>query len=146
MSLPHLPLLLVNPGVAVPTPSVFAGLKTRSGIAPKLPDGRFEDVADLLRLLDSTKNDLEAPARALQPAISDVLTALVALPGALFARMSGSGATCYALFPDDDSCKAGAAMLAKAHAGWWVAPTSVPEFGLTHAQSGMDIGPTPDGL
>jgi 4-diphosphocytidyl-2-C-methyl-D-erythritol kinase len=144
--LPHLPLLLVNPGVAVPTASVFAVLQTRSGVARKLPPGRLRDIADLLRLLDGTKNDLEAPARALQPVIGDVLTALAALPGALFARMSGSGATCFALFPDDDSCNRAAAILAQANTGWWIAPTAVPEFGLVHEETGQDIGPTPDGL
>ena len=144
--LPHLPLLLVNLGVAVPTAPVFAGLQTRSGVARKLPPGRLRDMADLLRLLDGTKNDLEAPARALQPVIGDVLTALTSLPGALFARMSGSGATCFALFPDDDSCQRAGAILAQANPGWWIAPTSVPEFGLVHAEIGQDIGPTPDGL
>ena len=144
--LPHLPLLLVNPGVAVPTGPVFAALQTRSGVDRKLPPGRLRDMSDLLRLLDGTKNDLEAPARILQPVISDVLTALAGLPGALFARMSGSGATCFALFPDDDTCKHAAAILARAHASWWIAPTWVPEFGLIHTQIGQDIGPTPDGL
>lgn len=145
-SLPRLSLLLVNPGVAVSTAPVFAALQMRSGVARKLPPGRLRDMSDLLRLLDRTKNDLEAPARALQPVISDVLTALAGLPGALFARMSGSGATCFALFPDDDSCRHAAALLAKAHGGWWIAPTTVPEFGLVHAEIGRDIGPTPDGL
>jgi 4-diphosphocytidyl-2-C-methyl-D-erythritol kinase len=145
-AMPHLPILLVNPGVAVPTPPVFAGLRTRSGVARKLPPGRFQDMADLLRLLDDTKNDLEGPARALQPVIGDVLTALAALPGALFARMSGSGATCYALFPDDDSCRNAAGLLAKAHSDWWIAPSAVTQFGMGQAQIGQDIGPTPDGL
>jgi 4-diphosphocytidyl-2-C-methyl-D-erythritol kinase len=145
-SLPHLPLLLVNPGIAVPTAGVFAALETRSGVAHELTQGRFRDMADLLRLLDSTKNDLEAPARALTPVISEVLTALGALPGALFSRMSGSGATCFALFPDDESCKRAAAILAAAQTRWWVAPTFVPEFGIAHGELGQDIGPTPDGL
>jgi 4-diphosphocytidyl-2-C-methyl-D-erythritol kinase len=145
-SLPHLPLLLVNPGIAVPTAGVFAALETRSGVARELTQGRFRDMADLLRLLDSTKNDLEAPARALTPVIGEVLTALGALPGALFSRMSGSGATCFALFPDDESCKRAAAILAAAQTRWWVAPTFVPEFGIAHGELGQDIGPTPDGL
>ena len=141
VSLPHLSLLLVNPGMAVPTAGVFAALKTRSGVAGRLPPGQFRDLADLLRLLDSTKNDLEAPARDLCPAIGEVLTALAALPGALFTRMSGSGATCFALFPDDESCKRGAAMLAEARLGWWIAPTRVPETGILHEDVGQDIGP-----
>ena len=145
-SLPHLPMLLVNPGVAVPTRDVFAALQSRSGTERKLPPGRFRDMADMLRFLDGSKNDLEEPAKRLQPVIGEVLKALAALPGALFTRMSGSGATCFALFPDDESCRRGAAILSEARAGWWIAPASVPEFGLVHEDVGQDIGPTDDGL
>jgi 4-diphosphocytidyl-2-C-methyl-D-erythritol kinase len=145
-SLPHLPMLLVNPGVAVPTKDVFASLQSRSGVERKLPPGRFRDMADLLRFLDASKNDLEEPARKIQPVIGEVLKALAALPGALFTRMSGSGATCFALFPDDESCRRGAALLSEVKTGWWIAPGSVPEFGLVHEEIGQDIGPTDDGL
>jgi 4-diphosphocytidyl-2-C-methyl-D-erythritol kinase len=144
-SLPHLPLLLVNPGVTLATADVFAALEARSGIAHEKP-GAFADVADVLRLLDASRNDLEEPARRLQPVIGEVLAALSALPGALFARMSGSGATCFALFPDDASCRRAAATLSKARPNWWIAPTSVPEFGLEHEDAGQDIGPTDRGL
>jgi 4-diphosphocytidyl-2-C-methyl-D-erythritol kinase len=145
-SLPRLALLLVNPNVAVPTKDVFAGLEKRSGIGRKLPPGRFRDMADLLRFLDASKNDLEEPARRIEPAIGAVLGALAALPGALFSRMSGSGATCFALFPDDESCGRGAAMLSEAHKNWWIAPTSVPELGIEHEDAGQDIGPSDRGL
>ena len=144
--LPHLPLLLVNPGVAVSTREVFAGLERRSGAAMKLPSGGFRDMADLLRFLDSTRNDLEAPARKIQPVIGEVLKSLLSLPGALFARMSGSGATCFGIFPDDESCGRAAALLAGAHPNWWVAPTAAPECGIDHEESGQDIGPTDRGL
>ena len=145
-SLPHLPMLLVNPGVAVPTKDIFAGLQSRNGVERKLPPGRFRDMADLLRFLDASKNDLEEPAKQLQPVIGDVLKTLAALPGALFTRMSGSGATCFALFPDDESCGRAAAILSEAKTDWWIAPASVPEFGLVHEEIGQDIGPTEDGL
>jgi 4-diphosphocytidyl-2-C-methyl-D-erythritol kinase len=145
-SLPPLPLLLVNPGVAVPTKDVFAALSDRRGTEMKLPGGGFGDLADLLRFLETTGNDLEMPAIGLQPVIGEVLTALKSLPGALFTRMSGSGATCFALLADDDGCTRAAAMLKKKNPGWWVQPTSVPEAGLTHDHRGQDIGPTLDGL
>ena len=134
--LPRLPLLLVNPGVAVPTKDVFAAPTERRGIATGLPRGRFGDLADLLRFLDTTGNDLEAPALALQPVIGEVLTALKNLPGALFTRMSGSGATCFALMPDDEGCVRAAAMLKEKHPGWWVQPTFVPEIGIAHEIGG----------
>ena len=140
-SFPRVALLLVNPGVAVPTKNVFAALENRSGAAMKLPRGRFRDCADLLRFLDATHNDLEAPARIIAPVINDVLNALADLPGALFARMSGSGATCFALFPDDDSCMRGAALLREKNPGWWIAPSFVPEFNIEHEEAGRDIGP-----
>ncbi len=146
VSLPHLPMLLVNPNVPVPTKDVFGALQSRSGATMTLPPGRFRDMAGLLRFLDASKNDLEEPAKRIQPVIGEVLTALLALPGALFARMSGSGATCFALFPDDDCCQRAAKLLSAAHAGWWIAATSVPEFGLVHEIVGQDIGPTDDGL
>jgi 4-diphosphocytidyl-2-C-methyl-D-erythritol kinase len=145
-AIPRIPLLLVNPGVAVPTRDVFAALTERSGADMGLPRGRFGDTADLLRFLDTTRNDLEAPARALQPVIGEVLAAMMALPGALLTRMSGSGATCFGIFADDDCCRRAAEILKSAMPGWWIAPTFVPETGIAHEEAGQDIGPTDQGL
>jgi 4-diphosphocytidyl-2-C-methyl-D-erythritol kinase len=145
-AMPRVPMLLVNPGVAVPTRDVFATLQTRSGAEMALPRGHFRDTADLLRFLETTRNDLETPARALEPVIGDVLTALAALPGALLSRMSGSGATCFGIFADDDCCRRAADLLARAHPGWWIAPTFVPETGIARETVGRDIGPGPEGL
>ncbi|HWA68934.1 MAG TPA: 4-(cytidine 5'-diphospho)-2-C-methyl-D-erythritol kinase [Rhizomicrobium sp.] len=145
-SLLRIPMLLVNPGVAIPTKDVFASLAERSGVEMELPRGRFRDTADLLRLLETTRNDLEAPAKNLQPVIGEVLAAIAALPGALFTRMSGSGATCFGIFADDACCERAAAILRQATPGWWVAPTFVPETGLVHDDVGQDIGPTQTGL
>ena len=145
-AMPRLPMLLVNPRVAVPTKAVFAALKDRSGADMSLPRGRFHDTADLLRFLETTRNDLEAPALALEPVIGEVLTAMAALPGALLTRMSGSGATCFGIFADDECCNRAAQMLQTAAPGWWVAPTFVPQTGIAPEAPGRDIGPTPDGL
>lgn len=88
-SLAGLALLLVNPGVACPTGPVFArwdgidrGALALGGLAAAL----------------AGRNDLEPPARALVPEIDAVLAWLAQLPGAQLVRMSGSGATCFALF------------------------------------------------
>ncbi len=145
-SMPLVPMLLVNPGVPVPTRDVFAALETRSGVEMTLPGGRFQDTADLLRFLDSTRNDLEQPAIKLQPVIAEVLKAIAALPGALIARMSGSGATCFGIFADEDCCQRAAQTLSHAAPDWWVAPTFVPESGIVHETSGQDIGPSDAGL
>jgi 4-diphosphocytidyl-2-C-methyl-D-erythritol kinase len=146
ISLPRLPLLLVNPGVAVPTKDVFAALADRRGAEMQMPRGRFDDLADLLRFLETTGNDLQAPALNLQPVIGEVLTALQGLPGALFSRMSGSGATCFALMPDDDGCARAGARLKQKYPDWWVQPTFTAQTGLAHEDHSRDIGPTPDGL
>jgi 4-diphosphocytidyl-2-C-methyl-D-erythritol kinase len=145
-SMPRVPMLLVNPGVPVPTRDVFAALESRSGAEMKLPSGHFQDTADLLRFLESTRNDLQAPALKLQPVIGEVLQAIAALPGALMARMSGSGATCFGIFADDDCCQRAAGMLSQAAPGWWAAPTFVPESGIVHEEVGQDIGPSDAGL
>jgi 4-diphosphocytidyl-2-C-methyl-D-erythritol kinase len=145
-SMTRLPMLLVNPGVVVPTRDVFAALQNRSGVEMVLPRGRFSDTADLLRFLETTRNDLEEPARRLQPVIGEVLAAMAALPGALLTRMSGSGATCFGIFADEDCCARAADRLRQAHLDWWIAPTFVPETGMAREDTGQDIGPTPEGL
>lgn len=105
---PGVPVLLVNPGVAVSTAEVF---RRWDGI----------DRGPLGEDPHAGRNDLEAPARAIAPIIGEVLTRLAAQPGVTLARMSGSGATCFALFDSPASCSAAARALATP--GWWVAET-----------------------
>ncbi|MGB8818077.1 MAG: 4-(cytidine 5'-diphospho)-2-C-methyl-D-erythritol kinase [Rhizobiaceae bacterium] len=81
--------------------------------------GRSE-VPAIVNFLRTTRNDLEAPARALCPAIGDVPDALYR-SGAKFARMSGSGATCFGIFEDQDSKASAKAAIADAHPKWWIA-------------------------
>ncbi len=115
-ALPAMPMLLVNPGVAVSTGEVFRRLG-RTGTdtldaAPPRPSAITEAV--LLGYLKATRNDMEAPAREIAPAIGDVLDGMRA-QGALLARMCGSGATCYALFESDAALQAAAQALSSAH-------------------------------
>jgi 4-diphosphocytidyl-2-C-methyl-D-erythritol kinase len=118
--IPALALVLVNPGVGVPTGKVFGALTARRGTGLP-PPGPMADGGALIAYLQTTANDLEAPARGLAPAIGEVLDALAAAPGALIARMSGSGATCFALFGSDAEAKAAAAAISAAHPLWWTA-------------------------
>jgi 4-diphosphocytidyl-2-C-methyl-D-erythritol kinase len=112
--LPGWGVVLVNPGVALATPAVF---KAQSGAFSA--GGKF---APSLAKIAAAGNDLEAPAIALVPAIADVLAALRGLPGVRLARMSGSGATCFALFDGpDEAAQAAKALKAKAPSAWWVA-------------------------
>lgn len=115
----RLPIVLVNPGVAVPTGKVFAALNERRGMGVEPPEA-LDDPGALLAFLESTTNDLEAPAKALAPEIGDALSVLAASPGVVFCRMSGSGATCFALFADDDAADRAAATLAERFPAWWV--------------------------
>ncbi|MFC3629108.1 4-(cytidine 5'-diphospho)-2-C-methyl-D-erythritol kinase [Paracoccus angustae] len=113
--LPAIPLVLVNPGVAVPTPRVFAAMDRRDNPAlPPIP--RFAGPADLTAWLAGTRNDLEPAALTIAPVIGQVLDALRAT-GAAFARMSGSGATCFGFYDSPDRARIAAAAL-KQH-GWW---------------------------
>lgn len=124
-----MPMLLVNPGVAVSTAEIFRRLGTRRGIDLQ-PMTAFGGVADLLAFLRATMNDLEAPARAIQPVIGGVLDTLAARPGVLMTRMSGSGATCFALFESDRACADAAKDIAARHPGWWVSPTRIAPDGI----------------
>jgi len=127
LDLPALPAVLVNPRVPVPTKDVFGKLGLapgeRRGEASEIDAATLKDRDALIGYLKLQPNDLEPPARVLQPVISDVLAALAACDGCRFARMSGSGATCFGLFATDADAAAGAQRLCGAHPGWWVAPT-----------------------
>ncbi|MEQ8400609.1 MAG: 4-(cytidine 5'-diphospho)-2-C-methyl-D-erythritol kinase [Roseitalea porphyridii] len=121
--LPPLPAVLVNPGVPLATPAVFGALRSRTNAAmPALPEAGFAGAGALARwLATNTRNDLEEPARMLAPTIDAVLDALAETRPAL-TRMSGSGATCFALYGDMDAARAAAEELAAVHDDWWVRP------------------------
>lgn len=118
---PRLAMVLVNPGVAVATPAVFRALTSAHNEPMPLLHPK-PDLADLIAWLATTRNDLEAPARSVAPVIADVLHLLEA-NGAAFARMSGSGATCFGIFPSDDAALRAAEILARHHPSWYVRAT-----------------------
>jgi len=127
LRLPPLPAVLANPGAAVATPAVFAALGLERGAfldappAPRLEAG--SDAARALQALKAGRNDLQASAMRIAPAIGDALAALTRLDGVRLVRMSGSGATCFALFDDRHSAARAARALCAAHPGWWVCAT-----------------------
>ncbi len=127
LALPPLFALLVNPGVAVATVAVFKALAAPpldpSLRAQQSNPGGLRETPDFFAALSAGSNDLEAPARRLAPAIADVLQRLAGQPGCRLARMSGSGATCFALFDDCRASAAAAKMLAREEPEWWVTPT-----------------------
>jgi 4-diphosphocytidyl-2-C-methyl-D-erythritol kinase len=185
---PALPMVLVNPGVAVSTPEVFRALASRENAGlPPLPlssclsplpsprekrgegfasvaanglppeDQREKDGApasmspsprpsrgegkgegqlafsDICRWLTSTRNDLQAPAVSIAPAITQAIDTLTAA-GAGFARMSGSGATCFGLFETPAAAARAAAKIQARQPEWWVVATeSIPSKDDAHA-------------
>lgn len=111
------PVLLVNPGVEVSTRRVFGSW---DGIdRGELPTG------DAWAIARAGRNDLELPARAIAPDVARVLAALAQFEGVELARMSGSGATCFALFDDPSSRDAAAGAIAEREPGWWTLATTV---------------------
>lgn len=121
--LPRLYLLLVNPGIAVPTGPVFAALRDRRGLGFVRPKSAFADTSALLQFLRQTTNDLEQPARAIAPEVGYVLDALIDQQGILLARMSGSGATCFGIFEGEDERTKAGARIAALHREWWIRGT-----------------------
>ena len=118
--MPELYAVLANPGVAVSTPEVFAALEDKNGLGMPKRIPRWRAAWSAVDWISKQRNDLQAPAIALFPVIGEVLEALRALPGARFARMSGSGATCFALFEERAEADMAAEQLAEAQPGWWV--------------------------
>jgi 4-diphosphocytidyl-2-C-methyl-D-erythritol kinase len=120
---PSLPAVLVNPGVASPTGPVYraydAAVAPEGANAPDWPEA-LGTPAQVAVLLTRCRNDLEAPAIALAPEIGECLEALYAHPEPLLARMSGSGATCFALCADTDAAATLAERLKAEHPHWWV--------------------------
>lgn len=106
-----MPILLVNPRVPCATGPVFAGWDG-------LDRGTLAK-GDPLAAALAGRNDLEASARRIVPVIGEVLAALADRPGVVLARMSGSGATCFALFESDRRRDDAAAAIAAARPGWW---------------------------
>jgi 4-diphosphocytidyl-2-C-methyl-D-erythritol kinase len=122
--LPSCGLTLVNPGISVATADIFrartGAFSAEAALPHSWPDAPTM-AADLARL----RNDLEPPAIAQQPVIAEVLAILRAQPACLLARMSGSGATCYALFPTQ--AEAHHAAQAAQALGWWSSASQLGE-------------------
>jgi 4-diphosphocytidyl-2-C-methyl-D-erythritol kinase len=130
LSPPKMPCVLVNPRVPVATQDVFKALGLRRGDllvgvtdvmmqAPAWPDhgGSLEEWVEAFA---ASVNDLEAPATKIQPIIGEVIAALNATNGAWLARMSGSGATCFALYENTAEAQRGADKIRRERPEWWV--------------------------
>jgi len=135
LALPKLGILIVHPGVAVPTGPVFKALGLAPGeqcrvpssapypfSSPKTGREKSSEIAKrdaLVTWLASECNDLEAPAIAIAPSIADVLGVIAGLAGCRLARMSGSGSACFGLFDSARAATAAARHLEAARPAWW---------------------------
>ena len=124
LSIPKLPAVIVNPGIACPTGAVFGAYDEvapdRVPEHPPLPDNRTALRAFQIWLNENTINSLQSPAMSKHPEITKTLAALQALSGVRMVRMSGSGATCFGLFESFDMAQAGATLLSQRYPDWWV--------------------------
>jgi 4-diphosphocytidyl-2-C-methyl-D-erythritol kinase len=109
----------------VVTADVFKRLQNRENPPmPALP-GEMDRAAMLSLWLADTRNDLEAPAIEVVPAIAEVIKAIASTPGCALARMSGSGATCFGLYGSEAAAHQAAHDLREQLSGYWVAATPV---------------------
>lgn len=127
--MPACPVLLVNPGIQLPTAKVYgaldaAPLSAGTDAFAAAPDfgGSFER---LIFYAASRGNTLEAAALRLEPVIGEVVAALKRLDGARLVRLAGSGPTCFALFATEDAAKSAATSFLAVHPAWWVAATTL---------------------
>ncbi|MCF2525554.1 4-(cytidine 5'-diphospho)-2-C-methyl-D-erythritol kinase [Bradyrhizobium sp. G127] len=129
LDVPSMPCVMINPRVGVATKDVFAALGLGKGellagvgdviLSAGWPaDGASFD--EWIEAIGRGTNDLEKPALKVEPVVGDVLSALRATDGVRLARMSGSGATCFAIFETIGDAGQAAKTITQAHPGWWV--------------------------
>jgi 4-diphosphocytidyl-2-C-methyl-D-erythritol kinase len=126
--LPRIFAVLVNPQVQAPTPKVFAALGLAPGSSLKSSAQSFDSLGDSTAILDflaSGRNDLEAAAVRIAPAIALVRERLARIPAAIATGMSGSGATCFALFGDRRSATLARRVVTAERPDWWVEATAI---------------------
>jgi len=120
-------LLLVNAGVSVSTAGIFAARaqrKTPFSSVRRLPD-EISSLPQLTTILRAGGNDLQQDACQARPEIETTLQQVGSMDDCAFAGMSGSGATCFGIFPTLEAARAAARRLARDFPDWWVAAASV---------------------
>lgn len=123
LRLKPLPAVLANPHVASPTPAVFAALGLAKGQSSRLTAFAEPLEGDAAAALSKGRNDMQASAARLTPAIAETLALLGEAGGARLVRMSGSGATCFALYADRRAAAQAARWLKRRRPQWWVRAT-----------------------
>jgi len=136
-ALPPVPIVLVNPGVGLSTPEIFRA-RTGGFSAGAGPDGILTssptDATALAHAIAPFGNDLTEPAISRLPVVAAMLDQLAVQEDCLTARMSGSGATCFALFARIDAASRAAEQIGRANPGWWVVATHLLSAGKHRAR------------
>ncbi|SFT65371.1 4-diphosphocytidyl-2-C-methyl-D-erythritol kinase [Pseudovibrio denitrificans] len=118
-------IVLVNPMIEISTPTIFRALEKKDNAPlPEMPE-EFESMKALASWLKSCRNDLQKPAISQASEISEVLDLLASQPDTLLARMSGSGATCFALCETLKDAQSIATHLQDLHSDWWIRAAEV---------------------
>ena len=123
-NLPKFAIVLVNSGGAVSTANIFGALTTTEN-TPISPFTNFETQTDLFNYLATQRNDLFRAAAKFDPDIRNIINSLSKTNNCSVARMSGSGGTCFGLFPDIQSAKTAQHSINQQQPDWWVASAQV---------------------
>ncbi len=119
--IPKLYAVLINPNRAISTAKIFSNLELVGNSAEyRSFSPKFTDLGDYIEFLTTKTNDMQTAAIKICPEIADVLENLNRIPEVLLSRMSGSGATCFALFTTEQAAKQAANALSLNHSNWWV--------------------------
>lgn len=122
--MPPMHFVLANPMVATPTPEVFRHFRAKFS-APLQFSGRRKSASEWIAALKIYRNDLLDAALEVTPKIRDVLNALQDTPNCHFARLSGSGATCFGVYDHAETAMAAVNKLKQQYPRWWVAPAAL---------------------
>ncbi|MCZ2158516.1 4-(cytidine 5'-diphospho)-2-C-methyl-D-erythritol kinase [Bartonella sp. 220] len=114
-------MVLVNHGQQISTKAVFKALEKHDYPSLKINPEALKTVYSLVEALQETRNDLFAPALKIAPQLTHVLS-LLDESGALFSRMSGTGATCFGIFKDQKAAQKAALFIKSIHPSWFVKP------------------------
>ncbi|WP_299418696.1 4-(cytidine 5'-diphospho)-2-C-methyl-D-erythritol kinase [uncultured Shimia sp.] len=120
---PDWSMILVNPRVSVSTPQVFAAMVERDNPLMSEPFPNWADFNSTVAWLSAQRNDMQEAAVEIQPVIGQVLAELNQTVGCALARMSGSGATCFAIYRTASERDAALEVLRHQNPGWWCVPT-----------------------
>lgn len=116
-----LAIVLVNHGQEISTQAVFKALDKRHHPSLKINPVALKNVDSLVEALQETRNDLFSPALKMAPRLAEVLSVLDEC-GSLFSRMSGTGATCFGIFKNQQAAQKAALFIKSMHPNWFVKP------------------------